>query len=215
MKTTVVRVAFLLEQDAYGEWVVNRVEAVLAQVCCAGCGGRFRVLPSDILPRKLYGLAVIEHLLAAYAEGGQGLRGVVWAVAGERTPAFTTLRAWIEGLGAYALGRALGEVPGSRPHTALVQETEARVPESRDVAVPAVDERRYRAQARRERLGAVAHLLAVAAQATGVSSPLALASWCALALGWGLTSPLLFRTGLPRTRLEQVGVKSRARSPPV
>lgn len=214
MKTTVVRVAFLLEQDAYGEWVVNRVEAVLAQVCCAGCGGRFRVLPTDILPRKHFGLAVIEHLVAAYAEGGKGLRPVAWSLAGERTPAHTSLHGWTEGLGAHALGREAGEVAGGTPHSALAAETQARMPGARDVAPPVVDERRTRSAGRRERLAAVARLLVVAGVATGASTPGALAAWCALALGWGLTSPLLFRSGLSRTRLEQVRARHRARSPP-
>jgi hypothetical protein len=195
-------------------WTVVGVVATLALACCDRCGGRVRVLPSDILPRKLYGLAVIEHLVAAYAEGHRSLRPVAWSLAGERTPAHTTLHAWSEGLGAHALGRELGEVPDGMPHAALVAETEARRPKARDLAPAAVDERRYRAQARRERLAAVAHLLAVAVVATGAMPPFALASWCALALGWGLTSPLLFRSGLSSTRLEQVGAKRRARSPP-
>jgi len=203
-----------LERDACGVWLVVGIVATLALACCSRCGRRVRVLPSDILPRKRYGLAVIEYLVVAYAEGDQGLRRVAWDLAGERTPAFTTLHAWTEGLGAHTLGRELGEVPGGVPHTALVAETEARVPEVRDLAPPAVDEHRYRSEARRERLGAVAHLLAVAVVATGAMPPFALASWCALALGGGLTSPLLFRTGLSSTRLEHVGSRPRARSPP-
>ena len=114
-----------MERDACGVRTVVGVVATLALACCDRCGGRVRVLPSDILPRKLYGLSVIEHLVVAYAEGDQGLRRVAWNLAAERTPAFTTLHAWTEGLGAHALGRELGEVPGGMPHAALVRETEA------------------------------------------------------------------------------------------
>ena len=208
------RGVFLLEPDEFGVLTVIRVEALIALARCERCGSRTRVLPSDILPRKLYSLAVIEFQLAAYTEGGLSLRVVAVRLYGERTPAHTTIYVWSEGMGAHLLGRAAGELAEADPHTALVQETEARCPAARDVPVPAVDARRYRAKARRERLSAVARLLVVAGLATGVSSPCALASWCALALGWGLTSPILFRTGLSNTRPEQVGRPSRARSPP-
>lgn len=212
--STVLRRVFLLERDACGVPTVVAVLATLVLACCDRCAGRVRVLPLDILPRKRYGLAVIEHLAADYAEGSRSLRQVAWGVAGERTPAHTSLHGWTEGLGAHALGRAAGEVAGGTPHAALVAETQARMVGTRDVAPPAVDERRTRSEARRERLAAVAGLLVVAGVATGASTPFALASWCALALGWGLTSPLLFRSGLSRTRLEQVGARHRARSPP-
>ena len=172
-KSSVERGLSLLERDASGVWTVVTFRATLALACGDRCGSRPRVLPCDVLPRKHYGLSVIEHQMAAYAEGDRGLRKVAWDLAGERVPAFTTIYAWSESLGAYLLGREAGEVPGSRPHTALVAETEARMPEARDVALPAVDERRTRSQARHERLAAVARLLVVAGLATGVSSPLA------------------------------------------
>lgn len=152
------------------------------------CGSRVRVPPFDILPRKLYSLSVMEHQTAAYGEGANGLRPVAWSLAGDQIPAHTTIHGWDEGMGAHALRREARDVPGSRPHTALVQETEARKPQTRDVAVPEVNERRYRSEPRRERLAAVARLLIMAVLATGASSPLALASWWELAFTWGLPS---------------------------
>lgn len=208
------RGVLFLEPDAHGVARVIRVEARIALACCEHCGSRPRVLPCDVLPRKHYGLAVIEHHLSALAKGDQSLRGVAWALLGERTPAHTTLHAWSEGLGAHALGREVGDVPGSVPHSALVQETEARIPEARDVEAPVVDERRYRSESRRERLAAVVRLLLVAVRATSTSPPRAVASWCALGLTWGLMFPLLFRTGLSSTRIEHPKVPNRARSPP-
>ena len=80
----------------------------------------------------------MEYVLVAYAEGSMSLREVVWSLAGDRTPSHSTLHAWSEALGAYVLGREAGEVAGGTPHTALIQETEARVPEALDVAQPAV-----------------------------------------------------------------------------
>lgn len=61
---------------------------------------RFRVLP-----RKLYGLAVIESEAADYSRGDRSLRQVAWEELGERTPAHTTSHGWSDSLGAYALGR--------------------------------------------------------------------------------------------------------------
>ena len=198
-----------------------RVEAVIVRARCDRCGSRIRVLPYDILPRKLYGLAVIEVLVVEYAEGEKSLRGVAWGVAGERTPAHATLYAWGEGAGDHCEGRRLGEVSGGQPHAVLEAETQARLPATRDVQTPAVDERRYRSEARRERLAAGARLLLMAVLATGVSSPFALVSWCALALSWerssrvlSFTAPILFRTGRSCTCLEQVETPTRARSPP-
>ena len=175
---TALRAVFLLERDACGVPAVVAVLATLVLACCDRCSGRVRVLPSGILPRKHDGLSVIEYQMAAYAEGDKGLRPVAWSHAGERTPAFATIRAWTEGLGAHALGREAGEVAGGTPHTALVAETQARMPGARDVAPPAVDERRYRSPARRARLAAVDRTLVVAGVATGASTPGALASWC-------------------------------------
>jgi hypothetical protein len=216
-----VRVVFLLEQDAYGVYRVVRVEAVLVLASCGRCGGRFRVLPCDILPRKLYGLPVIEALVAEYAEGDKSLREVAWGLAGERTAAHTTLHAWGEGLGAHALGRGLGEVCGGPRHATLEAETQARLPATRDIQAPEVDARRYRSEARRERLAAGQRLLLMAMSATEASSPFALVGWCARALSWkrsapvlSFTSPILFRTGLSSTGLEQVEAEPQARSPP-
>ncbi len=210
-----------MEKDAHGVRVVVRVEARIALACCDKCGSRVRVLPCDIQAHKLYAVAVIELLVATYTEGDTSLRVTAWRLAGIRTPAFTTLHAWSEGMGAYALGRRQGELPEGRPHAALVQETEARLPEAREVPTPEVDERRYRSEARRDRLGACARLLLTAALATKVSSPFALVGWCALALSWSrsapllaFTSPILFRTGLSSTGFERVGASVRARSPP-
>ena len=177
---------------------------------CKRCKSRIRVLPYDILPRKLYGLSVIEIVGAEYAEGPKSLREVAWGLMGERTPAFSTVHALSEGFGAYGLGRIQGEVGGGWPFSVLEAGTQARLPETRNVQAPEVDERRYRSEARRERLASGARILLVAGQATGEASPLALVTWCALALSWGrsprilsYTPPLLFRTGLEEVKAER------------
>ena len=71
---------------------------------CHVCGGRFRVLPQEILPRKTYSLPVIENSCRSYPQSGKGLRKTVNSIKGNR-PHFTTLHGWLGGLGVKALDR--------------------------------------------------------------------------------------------------------------
>ena len=71
---------------------------------CQVCGGRFRVLSQEILPRKTYSLPVIENSCRAYPQSGKGLRKTVNSIQGDR-PHFTTLHGWLGGLGVRALDR--------------------------------------------------------------------------------------------------------------
>jgi len=155
----VQRGVVLLEQDDYGERRTDLVHGIFALARCPCCGRRFRVLPSDVLPRKTYSVGVIEHMLAEYARGERSLRSVAWeTLGGERTPAHTSLHAWSEGLGAHALGLAGGEVGGGTPVSRLFAETQSRVQEIGPLLTHdyAVDLRRYRSPERRERLRSLA-----------------------------------------------------------
>lgn len=205
---TVLRLIVLLERDEDGELVTVKLQAEIAVARCLDCGGRWRVLPSDVLPRKWYSLAVIGHQVARYSTWRWSLRVVAWTLLGQgevdRIPAHTTLHAWTEGLGAYALGRRAGEVPAGGPMARLLEETEARRPQvaaerrkTRDV-----DPRRYRSESRRERLVAVAMVVAVAASATGLEAPASFTEWWRLAVGWSSSSLFVFRTGVSRTAAE-------------
>ena len=71
---------------------------------CHVCGGRFRVLSQEILPRKTYSLPVIENSCRSYPQSQKGLRKTVNSIKGDR-PHFTTLHGWLGGLGVKALGR--------------------------------------------------------------------------------------------------------------
>ena len=71
---------------------------------CHVCGGRFRVLSQEILPRKTYSLPVIENSCRLYPQSGKGLRKTVNSIKGDR-PHFTTLHGWLGGLGVKALDR--------------------------------------------------------------------------------------------------------------
>ena len=90
----------LLEPDDHGVLVTVSLPATIALARCTQCGARPRVLPCDALPRKTYGLAVIEHEMSKYGRGDRSLRDVAWTQLGDRTPAHTTLHAWTEGFGA-------------------------------------------------------------------------------------------------------------------
>ena len=208
----------LLEPDAYGELQTKCVDADIAMARCPCCKGRFRVLPCDVLARKLYSIEVIEHALAAYALDLRSLRQVVWGMLGQRSPCHTTLFAWSEGLGAHALGLGMGEVPGGTPVSRLLAESESRV---RSIGALLrqeyrVDPRRWRSPQRRERLSALKRILAVAELVTKLRSPKSFVRWRELALFWSNTCALLFRTGISCTAAEHRDRSDspRSRAPP-
>lgn len=74
--------------------------------CQGRCRGRFRVLPSDLLPGKVYSLEAVEAYARSYLHGSRGLRGAVSATETRATrPHFTTLHGWLGGLGERVLDR--------------------------------------------------------------------------------------------------------------
>ena len=132
--STVDRTAFILEKDDYGiDTVVDR-KVKIALVKCPICKCRHRLLPADILPYKRYSLPVIELAVSLYNRGDLSLRQVAWdQLYGERTPEHTTLHGWTEGLGAYCLGRTVGEVAFSVPATRILAELEIRFPQMKSM----------------------------------------------------------------------------------
>jgi hypothetical protein len=210
-RATVTRPLVLLEPDDHGVLRTVDLTATLALARCTRCKTRPRVLPCDALPRKPYGLAVIEHRMSEYARGDRSLRQVAWSQLGERTPTHTTLHAWTEGLGAYALDRGRGRVGGA-PMSRFVADADARVPGvaasmRKDVAV---NPKRYRSQPRRERLAAVIRTLSLARAVASKPHPGALAECRRLALAWSRSSAFEFRTGLSCTSIEH---RDRSESP--
>lgn len=190
-----------LVRDEHGQEQLVEEKAVLALATCRTCGHRCRVLPSDVLPRKVYALPVIEHLAAKYVAGDGSLREISWSLLGERTPEHTTVHAWTEGLGAHVLGR---DAVGGEPHSAMVVETTARRGPLAPLATPSIDPRRYRSEPRHERLLAVALILLTARATLGPDASAPLSGWLRLAIVYGVASPLSFRTGLRCTAIEQV-----------
>jgi len=224
-RTRVARGLGLLEPDAAGELETVALEATIALAYCPRCRVRVRVLPCDVLPHKHYTVAVIAAATGAYtaADWTESLRSAVWGILGERTPSHTTLHGWTEGLGAHALGLPAGELPGPSggwPFARVLAEAEARVPEVGTVwsGAVAVDPRRYRSDARRERLATVARVLAVAETLSETPPPGALAVWRRLIVRWSASFALVFPTGFLCTGIEQVDPSdrraSRARAPP-
>ena len=85
------------------------------------------------------------------------MRQVAWdQLYGERTPEHTTLHGWTEGLGAWWLGRTIGEVAFCVPATRVQAELEIRFPQMKSLhSIPVwINPQRYRSQGRRERLEA-------------------------------------------------------------
>jgi hypothetical protein len=199
----VSRGVILLERDEFGELHSVDLEAAIVLARCPRCGTRTRVLPYDVLPYKRYSVAVITELVCTYATWSSSLRGVVWDLLGERTPSHTTLHGWTEGLGAHVLGLPGGEA-GGVPFSRFVVEAQARVaPVAQLVQAPFwVDERRYRSQARRERLAGVAMLIAVAGMVVGAPASDALTQCRRLALVWSNSCVLVFPGRLSCTAIE-------------
>ncbi len=201
----VLRGAVLLGQDEYGASSLRKIVALIALCCCTACGGRSRVLPCDIVAYKTFSLPAIECLLASYATWERSLRRTVLSVAGDRMPAHTTLHGWTEGVGAHVLGRLPGETSGA-PFTRLLAESEKRVPAVREVdRDPDVDPARYRSEPRRERLQAMAFVLAVALVVTDLAVPRSLSEWRRLAVTWLTVSALGFASRIRCTPFEHVG----------
>ncbi len=209
------RGVILLERDEFGELCTVKLKADIALARCPRCGTRARVLPYDLLPYKQYSLAVITELVITYLSWGWSLRGVVWDLLGERTPTHTTLHGWTEGLGAHVLGLA-GTEAGGAPFSRFVFEAQARVAALAQLVQAQfwVDERRYRCEARRERLAGVAMLMAVAGRVAGALDANALARCRSLTLLWSNSCVLVFFSQFSCTAIEHRRRANRPRSRP-
>lgn len=214
-QSTVERGLVLLEPDGSGVLQTVRVEARIALAQCELCGTRCRVLPCDALPRKTYGIAVIEHEVSAYSRGDRSLRQVAWDQLGDPTPAHTTLHGWTEGLGAYALGRPGGRVGGA-PMSRLLAEAEPRVPGIAEAKRndPSPDPRRYRSEPRRERLAAVMLVMTLVSLITRCPHPQAMAECRRVSLAWSNMSALEFPSRILHTPIEHLDRPQPPRSRP-
>lgn len=204
--STVKRTAFFLEKDDCDVLVVVEREVEIALARCPVCKSRFRVLPADILPRKLYSLPVIEMSVSLYNRGDLTLRGVAWdELYGERTPMHTTLHGWTEGLGAYCMGRCVGEVSGALPAARIFSEIQCRYGEIKNQhQIPLeVNPRRYKSEARRERLLACKRL-ELCCRVLDVKDPWIFSELNRLMLALGNPCGLGFRSGICCTAVDHV-----------
>ena len=201
----------------HGELTSKLVTLEVALARCRECSRHWRVLPSDVLPHKRYGLAVISSLCSAHVLGNKSLREVAWQEHTGQTPAHSTLHAWTEGLGAFALGRLFGTLPGARSFSSILATTKARWSEltSTITPPPPIDPQRFRSEARGERLTATASVLTTA-RAVLCAAAIALAvnstplcAWRQLSITFGVPAPFAFRTGIVRTPSEHVGHRDR------
>jgi hypothetical protein len=204
--STVSRTAFILEKDEYGIDTVVERKVKIALGRCPICKCRCRVLPADILPYKLYSLPVIELAVSLYNRGDLSLRQVAWdQLYGERTPEHTTLHGWTEGLGAYWLGRTVGEVTFSVPATRILAELELRFSQMKSLhSIPVwINPQRYRSQGRLERLEACKRLEIIGTM-LDVKNPWKFCELNRLIVSWGNSFGLGFRTGICCTPIEHI-----------
>jgi hypothetical protein len=205
-RSTVDRTAFLLEKDDYGIDTVVEATVKIALVRCPLCKSRYRLLPADILPFKLYTLPVIELAVSLYNQGELSLRQVAWVqLYGERTPEHTTLHGWTEGLGAYCLGRTVGEVAFSVPATRIVAELEIRFSQLKSWhSIPVwINPKRYRSQGRCERLQACKRFEIISTMLE-VKNTCKFVELNRLIISWGNWFGLGFKTAICCTPVEQV-----------
>lgn len=203
-----------LVKDECDQLVAKKFTILLAVVVCNRCSRKARLLPCDVIARKRYSVRVIVYLALLYSRWQEGLRKVVVSVY-EESPSFTTLHEWTRGLGAHALGRDLDAALGDS-FSAVLAESTKRVPSIHAAASappPFVDERRYRSQAQRERLSAMAKLLLIAA-AYAPNIECSLLCWRQGALRFGFRAPFAFRTGLAIPAIGHGDSKTQEDPPP-
>jgi hypothetical protein len=202
--STVDRTAFILKKDDYGIDTVLERKVKIALVKCPICKSRYRLLPADILPYKLYSLPVIELSVSLYNRGDLSLRQVAWdQLYGERTPEHTTLHGWTEGLGAYCLGRTVGEVAFCVPATRILAELEIRFSQVKSLhSIPVwINPERYRSQGRRQRLQACKRFEIISTM-LGVKNAWKFVELNRLIISWGNSFGLGFRTAICCTPIE-------------
>jgi hypothetical protein len=196
----------ILEKDDYGIDTVVESKLKIALVRCPICKSRYRLLPADILPFKLYTLPVIELAICLYNRGDLSLRQVVWVqLYGDRTAAHTTLHGWTEGLGAYCLGRTVGEVAFSVPATRIFAELEIRFPQVKSLhSIPVwVNPKRYRSQGRCERLQACKRFEIISTM-LDFKNACKFVGLNRLIISWGNLFGLGFKTGIYCTAIELI-----------
>jgi hypothetical protein len=205
-KSTVYRTAFILEKDDFGIDKVIKCKAKIALTRCSLCKSRYRVLPADFLPFKLYSLPVIELTVSLYNQGDLSLRDVAWyQLYGDRTPEHTTLHAWTEGLGAFCLGRPIGEVATALPANRIMAEFTIRFPSMKSFSSTpvSINRKRYRSEARRQRLKACKRFENVCTIINAKSS-FKFSELNRLIVSWGNSYGLGFRTGIRCTPVEHI-----------
>jgi hypothetical protein len=206
-RSTVARTVFFLEKDDHDVLVVVERTVEIAPARCPVCKSRFRVLPADILPRKLYSLPVIELSVSLYNRGDLSLRKVVWdKLYGDRTPMETTLHGWTEGLGACCLGRCVGEVPRALPAARILAELECRYAQIKNVHQTSlwVNPRRYHSEAHRERLEACKRF-ELCCGVLDAKAPWMFSKLNCLILALGSSCGFGFRSGIYCTAIEHIG----------
>lgn len=204
--STVDRTAFMLEKDDYDIDTVVKGTVKIVLVRCPICKSRYRLLPADILPHKLYSLPVIELSVCLYNRGDLSLRQVVWdQLYGEHTPEHTTLHAWTEGLGAWWQGRTIGEVAFSVPATRVLAELEIRFPQMSSLhSIPVrINPQRSRSQGRQQRLEACKRFEIISTM-LDVKTPYKFYELNRLIISWGNWFGLGFKTGICCTAIEHI-----------
>lgn len=164
--------------------VVVYCTILIALAQCEQCGRFVRVLPIEILPRKVYGIEVIESALRFYVLTVNSLRkaAAMLPTNGERYLCHTTLHRWSIGFGEKLLDRHQ-EVQRRYPPTTAALLTEAskkRVLNLRALFLTValfLAPAKYHSQRREDQLQTVGRLLTVATGAYTKETASTLMAW--------------------------------------
>lgn len=104
------------------EYKYSRIMIPLVQ--CKNCNGIFRVLPSGILPRKIFSYSSIENACRRYFTDNVGIVKTVSSLLGVR-PHYTSLYYWLGSMGAMYLDKPIRPIVREETITSasLISET--------------------------------------------------------------------------------------------
>jgi hypothetical protein len=177
---------------------------------CMKCERWNRVLPLELLPRKTYGIDVIELGIGQYVGGTTSYRETAASitVVNGQSPAHSTLYRWISGLGEKVLDRNPSIRDDYPPSNSAVMEQSARLLAT-DVAVRylsatvLIAHANYRSEHRYDQLAAVAKLLLIASVLFGVMR-VSLRRWNDLLLPSFFVAVWAFPCGFQGTPMQRV-----------
>jgi hypothetical protein len=190
--------------------VVCYARQVIPLALCKNCQRSVRVLPIELLPRKIYGIDVIELGIRRYLNGETGYRPTTSGIVIAHGPALahTTLHRWISGIGEKVLDRnpILCAAYPPAASAALAQSERLGAPDLINNflnTTVSIAPAKYRSEHRYDQLVAVAKLVVLMSLLFDHEQA-SLLNWNNLLLQSFFVPAWNFPTGFSRTPMQQV-----------